>query len=427
MKFEKVKIQKLVENKENPRTIDKDKFDKLVKSIREFPKMLELRPIVVNADFVVLGGNMRLRACKVAGIKEVPIVYADDLNPEQQKEFIIKDNVSFGEWDFDLLANDYELEELSDWGLDITFPTLGDTKDEKEQVARQKLQEVFGVPPFTILDTRQGYWNERKRAWKTLIKDEGKSREGVLAENSIMSELNDGVSIFDPVLAELIVRWFGLPNCKVADPFSRGAFGFVASYLGNEFTGIELRREQAEINHERVKDFGSRYICDDGQNIDKHLQPESQDLIFSCPPYFDLEVYSDLPNDASNQKNYPDFVKILDKAFTGAVSCLKKDRFAVVVIGDVRDKSGAYLRIPDDIKTIFQNAGMILYNELVLVESAGTLPQRVGRSMRTRKIGKCHQNVLVFYKGDPKNIKDTFPEITGYELNLNTEDDGLQD
>ena len=106
-------------NPNNPRVIKDDKFSKLVKSIQEFPKMLEIRPIVVNGDMIVLGGNMRLKACKEAGLKEVPVVLADDLTEDEQKQFIIKDNVGFGEWDWDMLANKWESELLEDWGLEV--------------------------------------------------------------------------------------------------------------------------------------------------------------------------------------------------------------------------------------------------------------------------------------------------------------------
>ena len=115
----KVKISEVKANPNNPRIIKDDKFQKLVKSIKEFPEMLNIRPIVVNADMVVLGGNMRLKACKEAGIKEVAIIKADDLTDEQQKQFIIKDNVGFGEWDWEDLANNWDAEQLTDWGLDI--------------------------------------------------------------------------------------------------------------------------------------------------------------------------------------------------------------------------------------------------------------------------------------------------------------------
>lgn len=115
----KVPISQVKQNPNNPRVIKDDKFEKLVKSIKEFPEMLELRPIVVNDDMVVLGGNMRLKACREAGLDKIPIIKASNLTDEQQKEFIIKDNVGYGEWDWDDLANNWEAEKLEEWGLDI--------------------------------------------------------------------------------------------------------------------------------------------------------------------------------------------------------------------------------------------------------------------------------------------------------------------
>jgi len=118
-KHKYVKISEVKLNPNNPRLIKDDKFKKLVQSIKDFPEMLDIRPIVVNADMIVLGGNMRLKACKEAGLKEVPIIMADNLTEEQQREFLIKDNVSGGEWDWDMLANEWEVEQLEEWGLDI--------------------------------------------------------------------------------------------------------------------------------------------------------------------------------------------------------------------------------------------------------------------------------------------------------------------
>lgn len=117
--MELVEISKVNSNPENPRVIRDFKFKKLVNSVKEFPQMLKLRPIVVNEDMVVLGGNMRLKACKAAGLKEVWILKATDLTLDQQKEFIVKDNVGFGEWDWDVLANTWDTSELKEWGLDI--------------------------------------------------------------------------------------------------------------------------------------------------------------------------------------------------------------------------------------------------------------------------------------------------------------------
>ena len=119
MKTLTVPINEVKSNPNNPRIIKDDKFKKLVASIKELPQMLELRPIVVNEDMIVLGGNMRLKACKEAGLKEIPIIKASELNEEQQRAFIIKDNVGFGEWDWDALANEWDAEQLEEWGLDV--------------------------------------------------------------------------------------------------------------------------------------------------------------------------------------------------------------------------------------------------------------------------------------------------------------------
>lgn len=145
--MKKVKIETVLPNPSNPRIIKDDKFKKLVKSIQEFPQMLELRPIVVDANMVVLGGNMRLKACKAAGLKEVPIVIADNLTEEQQAEFIIKDNVGFGEWDWDLLANEWDEQLLQDWGLELPFdntPVLEAEEDDYEAPSEIKTDIVLG-------------------------------------------------------------------------------------------------------------------------------------------------------------------------------------------------------------------------------------------------------------------------------------------
>lgn len=136
MQTKLVKISEIKTNPDNPRIIKNNKFYKLVNSIRQFPKMLEIRPIVVNGNMVVLGGNMRLKACKEAGLTEVPIVLADDLTPEEQKEFIIKDNVNFGTWDAEMLANEWDLNKLLDWGLgatDLAIQEIEELRSEEEE------------------------------------------------------------------------------------------------------------------------------------------------------------------------------------------------------------------------------------------------------------------------------------------------------
>ena len=120
--MKKIEIKKLKPNPNNPRSINKNKFERLKKSITEFPKMLELRPIVVDENFVVLGGNMRLKALKYLGIKETFYIQQKDLTDEQKKQFVIKDNASFGDWDWDILANEWNNKDLLDWGIDVWQP-----------------------------------------------------------------------------------------------------------------------------------------------------------------------------------------------------------------------------------------------------------------------------------------------------------------
>lgn len=388
--------------------------------------MASVRPIVVNQDMIILGGNMRYKAIKEAKWKEVPVEVVD-WDEAKQREFIIKDNVGFGEWDWDDLANNWNAEELDAWGLDVPVgftEELEAEEDDKKVEAITKLQDKFIVPPFSVLNAREGYWQDRKSYWNILISDNGESRDNIESKvNAIVKNWENkpykggvirenSISILDSVLAEIINKWFGLPGGKTFDCFAGDTvFGYVSSYVGNTFTGIELRKSQSDLNNQRVKGMNANYICDDGRNVLNHLEINSQDLLFSCPPYFDLEIYSDLPNDASNQKEYKDFIHILDVAFSNSIKCLKDNRFAVIVCGDIRNEKGNYYRFPDDIKDIFYKNGLILYNELILVQSVGNGALRANRYMNSRKVVKMHEQVLVFFKGNPKEIKLIFPKI----------------
>ena len=140
----KVKLELIKLNPNNPRLIKDDKFKKLVQSIIDFPQMLEIRPIVVNTDMIILGGNMRYKACKEAGIKEIPVIIADNLTEEQQKEFLIKDNTSGGEWDWEVLANDWDSEELESWGLDIpNFAPDVDYSEKNKEIDTDFLDQKY--------------------------------------------------------------------------------------------------------------------------------------------------------------------------------------------------------------------------------------------------------------------------------------------
>lgn len=174
MNVKVTKIEDIKQNPNNPRIIKDDKFKQLVNSIKEFPKMLELRPIVVNDDMIVLGGNMRLKACKEAGLTEVPVIKASELTLEEQRQFIIKDNVGYGEWDFQMLKNDYDTDELMDWGLDLpdfTIPTPIDYSaldgedvsgrlDEMTNGVRKAIQIEFELEHYEEANELVKYWRE---------------------------------------------------------------------------------------------------------------------------------------------------------------------------------------------------------------------------------------------------------------------------
>ena len=172
--MEKVKISAIKSNPNNPRLIKSQKFEKLVNSIKQFPEMLELRPIVVNNDMVVLGGNMRLKACKEAGLKEVPIIKASELTVEQEKEFIVKDNVGFGEWDWDIIANEWDSELLNEWAMDVWQPeadvdySILDDEDVADQLedmtngVKKAIQIEFEAEHYEEASELVKFWRDKE-------------------------------------------------------------------------------------------------------------------------------------------------------------------------------------------------------------------------------------------------------------------------
>jgi hypothetical protein len=203
--MERVNIKQVLPNPDNPRFIKDYKFNKLVKSIKEFPQMLDLRPIVVNQDMIVLGGNMRLKACEEAGLTEVPIIFADNLTPDQEKEFIIKDNSSFGEWDWDLLANEWDLQDLEDWGLEI--PNLDDEVDELEDGEEIELPQSVQVEPpkeyiLIMAEPNSVDWEDLKETLQLKMVRRGGYKKG---------------SGFDAVSLERVLEWSDLKDRINAD------------------------------------------------------------------------------------------------------------------------------------------------------------------------------------------------------------------
>jgi len=194
MKTETVKIGQVKSNPNNPRVIQDDNFRKLVNSIKEFPKMLKIRPIVVNDDMIVLGGNMRLKACKEAGLKEVPIIKASDLTEDEQRQFIIKDNVSGGEWDWDMLTSDWDTEKLEEWGLEVPIEDKIDELEGGEEIELE--QSVQLEPPMEYIlimaEPNSIEWEEIKEKLKLKIVRKGGYKKG---------------SAFDAIGLERVLEW----------------------------------------------------------------------------------------------------------------------------------------------------------------------------------------------------------------------------
>ncbi len=307
----------------------------------------------------------------------------------------------------------------------------GEIKQENTGIIRQK----FDFPPFTVLNAREGAWQERKRAWlacglksevgrgDNLLKMSDTMRNpgakkatarafnmglGASADNGWEREddKGSGTSIFDPVLAELCYRWFCPPGGQIVDPFAGGSVrGIVAGLLGFRYHGIDLRPEQIEANEAQRAEIAPNapieWVCGDS-NVALDSAPDA-DFIFSCPPYGDLEVYSDDPNDLSTM-SYAQFLTIYQSIIDKSIKRLKNNRFAAFVIGEYRDqKTGAYRGFVPSTCAAFMLAGADFYNEAVLVTSVGSLALRVTKQFETtRKMGKTHQTLLVFCKGDPK-------------------------
>jgi DNA modification methylase len=313
------------------------------------------------------------------------------------------------------------------------------------------LAERFMAPPFTVLNAREGWWQKRKTAWRDLgIQSElGRSTAGAGEKvNSGMlmrywcahprfyemknakqaelgrelstaeflrdhfvppadSKIASGTSIFDPVLAELAYRWFSPRGGLVLDPFAGGSVrGIVAASLERDYLGIDLRPEQVAANREQAKAICGgvvpRWVNGDGLEVGEICADVQADFLFSCPPYADLEVYSDDPRDLSTM-DYAQFRETYFEIIKRSCAVLKEDRFACFVVGEVRDKKGFYRNLVGDTISAFREAGLEYYNEAIMLTAVAGAHMRAGNHFAAgRKLSKTHQNILVFVKGDPK-------------------------
>lgn len=267
------------------------------------------------------------------------------------------------------------------------------------------LREKFIEPPFSILDTRAGLWHARKKKWLALgIKSEvGRELLNTTQRTEWMKRGTDaGGSIFDPALCELLLHWFCPPGGTVLDPFAGGSVrGIVSSKLGFKYTGIEIRDEQVTSNiaqcEEILKENFPLYMVGDSLSVLGVIE-QLFDFLFSCPPYWNLEKYSDLPGDVSNMK-YPDFIDAYGSIINKSCKLLKPGALACFVVGEVRDKKGNFIGLVPDTITLFAAAGMDFYNEAILINSVGSGCLRADVQFTAgKKLVKLHQNILVFRK-----------------------------
>ena len=240
-----------------------------------------------------------------------------------------------------------------------------------------------------------------------------------------------GTSIFDPVLCEIAYRWFCPPGGTVLDPFAGGSVrGIVAAKLGRQYVGNDLRQEQCAANRAQADEIIGAdepmpvWSCGDSRKLEQLCAGTEADFVFSCPPYADLEVYSDDPADLSTL-GYAEFRAAYREIIAASCRMLKPDRFACFVVGEVRGKDGAYYNFVGDTVQAFVDAGLKFYNEAILVTAVGSLPIRAGKQFSaSRKLGKTHQNVLVFVKGDAKRATLACGEV---EVEVPEETEGAED
>lgn len=228
---------------------------------------------------------------------------------------------------------------------------------------------------------------------------------------------DSGTSVFDPCLCELDYAWFTAVGDAILDPFAGGSVrGIVASAMGRDYTGIELRPEQVEANRRQGDEIcgedAPRWVNGDSLNMDDLLGDAEFDHVFTCPPYGDLEVYSDDPADISNMAD-DDFDEAYSQIIGLAAKRLKEDRFATIVVGNYRDSKGTLRDLCGITIRAAEQAGLRYYNDLILVTPAGSLPIRVGKQFTaSRKVGRRHQYVLNFVKGDPKRATERLGEVS---------------
>jgi DNA modification methylase len=300
--------------------------------------------------------------------------------------------------------------------------------------SKGKIVEKFGYSPVSILDSTNDNWRNRKNWWKAWGIESEIARDATAFSyanqndpvSQKMQEKNNPISLFDPVIAELMVSWHSSENSIVYDPFAGGPVrGVVTATLGRKYIGCEIRPEQVIANNENAKylnrlnmfnkDFFPKWILEDSNTVDV---PKDIDLIFTCPPYFNLEKYSELDSDISN-KTEKEFIDLYSSIIKRSVQNLQDDSFCIFVVGNLRKSNGSIFDMCGLTIRSFEEAGLKYYNEYIYKSPIGGSVFRLGQFEMGRKAIKIHQTIIVGVKGDgmkaskknPINIIDLNDEL----------------
>lgn len=417
---EKRKVLDLVPWEKNPRTIKPEMRKKLEESLLKYG-LVEIPAI--NLDNQILAGHQRMKAMiwLGRGDDEIDVRVPNRLlTQEEAKTYNVTSNKVTGEFDMQALIEELEKQNLLDIGF--TENELKRAEFEAGNEISRSLVQDYIIPPFSIFDAKQGYWQERKKKWTEQIGDSGVGRSDDLINNlknlaarSGMKKIS-GTSIFDPVLAEVLYTWYVPRGGLVIDPFAGGNVrGAIAGLMGNMYIGTDLSTEQVKANQaadEKVNS-GAVWINDNGLNLNQHVKPETADFLMTCPPYYDLEVYTDNPEDISNVGTYEEFRKVYAEILKRTFPLLKPGAFATVVVGNIRNEQGTYNDLVGDTVRAMEDAGYKYYNEIILATPIANAALRARRIFEGgKKVVKIHQNVLTFWKEDKEiEIKGIVKEL----------------
>lgn len=307
----------------------------------------------------------------------------------------------------------------------------------KSKVPVKSLRQRYLVPPFSILHTQIGEWLSIRNKWEALIKNRANNIRNEIAKSNTPYinkfdydegykglERNGAISTFDPFLCEILVRWFSRQGDTILDPFAGGHVrGVVSAILGRNYVGFDVNETQILANEENLKLMLDSYTVDDMGAIDWRCADsytakfgDSYNMVLTCPPYYNLEVYSNNPNDISTCSSYETFMGKYRAIIKKCYDALEDGSFCCIVVAEIRRPDGTmYGFVPDTVRAC-TDAGFAYYNELILENRIDSLGVRCPKYFdQSRKIGRHHQNVLVFYKGNP-NPKEIQKKFGNFEI-----------